>query len=367
VNIPLLDLTSEINELREEFQAAINGVLRSGHFIMGPNVAAFEAEAAAYLGVKHAIGLNSGTDALVIALKAAGIGPDDEVITTAFSFFATAEAISQVGAKPVFVDIDPLTFNIDSSQIEAAITRQTRALLPVHLFGQAADMTPVLALAEKYQLRVIEDVAQAFGAEYHGRKLGTLGDVGCYSFFPTKNLGAFGDGGMIGTNDDQLAEFCRMLRVHGARKKYFNELIGYNSRLDELQAAVLRVKLPRIDRMLELRREAGLRYHALLANLDDRIVLPGEAAYGQHVFNQYTLRVKAGKREQLQQYLSGQGIGTMVFYPLPLHQLPPYAGWQYSLTEAERAAREVLSIPIWPQITPEIQEQVAVALKVGLA
>lgn len=355
--IPVLDLTSEIEALWDELMAAIQGVLKSGQFIMGPNVKAFEQEAAAYLGVKYAIGVNSGTDALVIALHAAGIGPGDEVITTPFTFFATAEAVSQVGATPVFVDIEPWTFNINPALIEPAITSRTRAILPVHLYGQAADMDPIIELAEKYNLKVIEDTAQAFGGEYKGRKLGTIGDAGCFSFFPSKNLGACGDGGLIATNNDEIAEIARMLRVHGAKKKYYNEVIGYNSRLDEIQAAILRVKLPHIDAWNEARRQAAKRYNELLKDVPG-IVTPYEAPYTKHVYHQYTIRVLDGKRDKVKQFLADQGIGTMVYYPVPVHKLPVYSQNAPTLREAEKAAGEVISLPVWPGIMEWIQDQV---------
>jgi dTDP-4-amino-4,6-dideoxygalactose transaminase len=357
VKIPVLDLTPEIEALWDELMAAIQKVLKSGRFIMGPNVKAFEQEVAAYLGVKHAIGVNSGTDALVIALRSAGIGPGDEVITTPFTFFATAEAISQVGASPVFVDIDPKTFNIDPELIEPAITPKTKAILPVHLYGQAADMDPIMGLAAKYNLKVIEDTAQAFGGEYKGRKLGTIGDVGCFSFFPSKNLGAFGDGGLIATNDDEIAEAGRMLRVHGARKKYYNEMIGFNSRLDEIQAAILRVKLPYIDKWNEARRQAAGRYNELLKDVPG-IVIPYETLYAKHVYHQYTIRVLYGRRDEVKKQLEEQGISTMIYYPVPVHKLPVYANKNYRLPEAEKAAGEVLSLPIWSQIAEEMQKQI---------
>lgn len=360
--IPVLDLTPEIEALWDELMAAIQGVLKSGQFIMGPNVKAFEQEAAAYLGVKYAIGVNSGTDALVIALHAAGIGPGDEVITTPFTFFATAEAVSQVGATPVFVDIDPRTFNINPELIEPAITPRTRAILPVHLYGQAADMDLIMALAEKYNLRVIEDTAQAFGGEYKGRKLGTIGDAGCFSFFPSKNLGAFGDGGLIATNDDEIAAKARMLRVHGAKKKYYNEVIGYNSRLDEIQAAILRVKLPHVDEWNDGRREAARRYNELLKDAPG-IITPIENPYAKHVYHQYTVRVQDGRRDELKKQLAENGIGTMVYYPVPVHQLPIYKEQTVSLATAEKLASEVLSLPIWPGISEQVQVRVTRVLR----
>jgi len=357
LKIPVLDLKSEINEHLNEYMKAIEEVLRSAQFIMGPNVKAFEGEVASYLGVKHAVGVNSGTDALAIALKALGIGEGDEVITTPFTFFATAESITAVGATPVFVDIDERTFNIDPDLIKQAITKRTKAILPVHLYGQAADMDAIAELAETYGLKVIEDNAQAFGGEYKGHKLGTIGHVGCFSFFPSKTLGAFGDGGLIATNDDEVAEKARMLRVHGSKKKYYNETVGYNSRLDEIQAAVLRVKLPRIDEANEARRMAAQRYNELLCDVSG-IITPYEDERAKHVYHQYTIRVLNGKRDELQQYLTDRGIGTMVYYPVPVHKLPIYNDTASELPVAEKLAGEVLSLPIWPNIAEEVQREV---------
>ncbi|MDB5098496.1 MAG: putative PLP-dependent enzyme involved in cell wall biosis [Cyanobacteria bacterium RYN_339] len=359
--IPILDMEPEINALWDEVNAAIQGVLRSGQFIMGPEVKAFETEVAAYLGCKHAIGVNSGTDALVIGLRAMDIGPGDEVITTPFTFFATAEAISMVGATPVFVDIDPLTFNLDVSKI--VVTPKTKAIIPVHIFGQGVDMDPVLALAKQHNLKVLEDVAQAFSGDYKGKKLGTLGDIGAFSFFPSKNLGAYGDGGLITTNDDALAETCRMLRVHGAKKKYYNEVVGYNSRLDSIQAAILRVKLPKIEEASAGRRRVADLYRELLKDVPG-VNLPFEADYNRHVYHQYTIKVP--NRDAVQQALEAEGISTMVYYPVPCHQLPIYKGLGYQLPLAEQAAAEVLSLPIWPTMAQEIQERVVQALKQAL-
>ena len=361
LDLPLLDLAPQTEALWPELTAAMEQVARSGHFIMGPNVRAFEEEIAAYLGVRYALGVNSGTDALVIGLRAAGVGPGDEVITSPFSFFATAEAISQVGARPVFVDIDPVSFNLVPDLVAQAVTERTRAIIPVHLFGQAADMDPILALAQERGLRVVEDTAQALGTEYKGRKAGTLGTVGAFSFFPTKPLGAFGDGGLLVTNDEAVAEESRMLRVHGARKKYHNEAIGYNSRLDELQAAILRVKLPHLDEWNEGRRVAAARYAALLAPVEG-VVAPSEEAYGRHVYHQYTIRIRDGKRDLVQEKLAEAGIGTMIYYPIPIHRLPAYAGQYPSLPVAEAAAGEVISLPLWPEIEEEAQVRVVEAL-----
>lgn len=365
--IPLLDMTPETESIWDELMASIQDVIRKSQFIMGPNVRAFESEMASYLGVKHAVACNSGTDALVLGVRALGLNPGDEVITSPFTFFATAEAVSQVGGVPVFVDIDPVTFNLDVSQVEAKITAKTKAILPVHLFGHAADMDPLMEVARKRGLKVLEDVAQAFGSEYKGRKSGSIGDAGALSFFPSKNLGAFGDGGMMVTNDDQIAETARMLRVHGARKKYYNETIGYNSRLDELQAAILRVKLPHIDEWNEGRRQAAARYSELLAGVAG-VTVPSEAAYTKHVYHQYTIRIAGGARDQVQAKLGEQDIGTFVYYPVPLNKLPVYEKLTTGpLPNTDTCAAEVLSLPIWPKIESDTQERVATAIKQALA
>ncbi|MBE3550231.1 MAG: pleiotropic regulatory protein [Brockia lithotrophica] len=358
--IPILDLAPEVEELWEELQAAIVRVLRSGQFILGPEVEAFEREVAEYLGVKHAIGVNSGTDALVLSLRALGIGPGDEVITTPFTFFATAEAIHLVGATPVFVDIDPESFNLDPNRIEEAITPRTRAILPVHLYGRPADMDAILAIARAHGLKVIEDTAQAFGAVVGGKKAGTLGDVGAFSFFPSKNLGAYGDGGLVATDDDEVAERVRMLRAHGSRRKYVNEMIGYNSRLDALQAAILRIKLPHIDRWNAARRLVARRYNALLEGIPGIVIPDVQEGY---VFHQYTIRVLGGKRDAVRRFLADRGIATMVYYPVPLHRLPVYATPSGEFPEAERAASEVLSLPIWPKLPPSTLHEVAHAVR----
>ncbi len=349
--IPILDLQPQIEAHWDEFNAAFQRVLRSGHFILGPEEQAFEKEAAAYLGAKHAIGLNSGTDALFIALKALGIGPGDEVITTPFTFFATAEAISHVGATPVFVDIEAASFNLDLDFVERAITSRTKAILPVHLFGRPCNMDRLMALAKGHGLKVVEDCAQAFGATWKGQKVGTYGAFGCYSFFPTKNLSAFGDGGMLTTNDDVLAAEARMLRAHGSRKKYYNEVVGYNSRLDELHAAMLRVKLPHIDSWNALRRGVAVGYHEALGEKAG-LVLP--SIVDGHVFHQFTIRVQGGRRDPFQAELAEAGIQTMIYYPVPVHRLQIYleSHAETSCPVAELAATEVLSLPIWPELNP---------------
>jgi dTDP-4-amino-4,6-dideoxygalactose transaminase len=358
LGIPVYDPLPEVEFLWPELEEAFRRVMRSGQYILGPEVEAFEEEVASYLGVKHAVGVNSGTDALVIALRALGVGPGDEVITTPFTFFATAEAISLAGATPVFVDIDPRTFNINPDLIPSAITPRTKAILPVHLYGLPAEMDPILEIARSYGLKVLEDCAQAFGATYRGKKVGTLGDAGAFSFFPTKNLGGFGDGGLIATNSDEVAERARMLRAHGSRRKYYNERVGYNSRLDALQAAFLRVKLRHVDAWNEARRQVASRYNELLAGLPG-LVLP-EVSPG-HVFHQYTVRVLGG-RDRVAEALAREGVGTMVYYPVPLHRLPVYAHMGAALPEAERAAREVLSLPMGPFLTREQAHGVAIAL-----
>ncbi len=382
--IPILDLTPEIDALWDDLTAATERVMRSAHFIMGPEVAAFESEAAAYLGTKHAIGVNSGTDALVIGLRALGIGPGDEVITTPFTFFATAESISLLGATPVFVDIDPDTFNIDPAKIEAAITPRTRAVMPVHLYGQPCAMTQIMEIARRHDVLVIEDCAQSMGARYSadctgchgahcdsavrvrlaGKQTGTMGHVGAYSFFPSKTLGAYGDGGLLVTDDDAVAETARMLRVHGARKKYHNEVVGYNSRLDAMQAAILRVKLPHLDTNTQGRRRVASRYTGALSSVDGLIAPP---VTDGHVFHQYTVRVLDGHRDALAEALAADDIQTMIYYPIPQDRLPIYAGHHPANPVSDTLAGEVLSLPIWPQMTDDVQDRVIEALRKALS
>ncbi|MFD1175577.1 DegT/DnrJ/EryC1/StrS family aminotransferase [Paenibacillus puldeungensis] len=360
--IPLLDLKSEVSELKPQLLRAMEDVLDEGAFIMGNQVKQLEREAAEYLGCKHAIALNSGTDALVIALLAAGIGPGDEVITTPFTFFATAEAISRVQAVPVFADVDPLTYNLDLAGLAELITPRTKAIIPVHLFGHPLNMDRLMEIAADYELFVIEDAAQAFGAETGGRKAGTIGHIGCYSFFPSKNLGAYGDGGMLVTDDPQLAETAAMLRTHGSKRKYYNECVGFNSRLDELQAAILRVKLPYLEAWNEERRLAASRYDELLQGLQE-LALPAECPNGKAVFHQYTVRALNGRRDELLAGLAAVGVSTMVYYPVPVHKLPVYVAGSPSLPVAERLSQEVLSLPIWPKIGADVQRYVAEQIK----
>ncbi|MEM1115314.1 MAG: DegT/DnrJ/EryC1/StrS family aminotransferase [Bacteroidota bacterium] len=371
--IPILDLGPDIEAHADAYRAAFERVLHSGRFIGGPEVAAFEDEVAAYTGARHAVGLNSGTDALVIALRALGIGAGDEVITTPFTFFSTAEAISLAGATPVFVDIDAPTFNLDASRLEAAVTERTRAVLPVHLFGLPAAMAQIVEVAERHSLRIIEDAAQSFGARYAadgdqdrlgGRMTGTIGDAGTLSFFPSKTLGAFGDGGMLLTDDDAVAETVRKLRAHGGARKYHNEMLGYNSRLDALQAALLREKLPRLDAANASRRASAHRYTEALAGTSG-LVVP-EVAPG-HVFHQYTVRVLDGRRDAIREALVEAGIQTMVYYPTPVHQLPVYAEAGFpAMPVAERLAAEVLSLPMGPDLSEADQDRVVRALRTAL-
>ncbi len=361
--IPMVDLKNQYQRLKPEIDAELAKVLESAHFILGPNVQAFEQEAAEYLGVKHAIGCASGTDALHLALLAAGIGPGDEVITPAFTFIATAEAIRYTGAKPVFVDIEPDSFNIDVSAVEAAITSRTRAILPVHLFGQPADMPALIALAEKHGLKVIEDCAQSFGADIDGTMTGGIGLAGCHSFFPSKNLGAYGDGGMVTTNDDALAERVRILRNHGSQVRYYHDVIGYNSRLDEMQAAILRVKLRHIDEFNRGRRRAA---HAYSAALKAHVTPPHENGLGTHVYHQYTLL--SDRRDDIMQALQAADIACAIYYPVPLHQQKVFAEdcAGVSLPVTEDVSRRCLSLPIFPELSDEqigrIVETVAGAL-----
>jgi len=346
--IPMVDLKVQLQRLRPEIDAALADVLDNTHFILGPNVQAFEQEAAEYLGVRHAIACASGTDALHLALRAAGIGPGDEVITPAFTFIATAEAIRYVGARPVFVDIEPDTFNLDVTAVEAAITPRTRAILPVHLFGQPADMPALMELARQHDLRVIEDCAQSFGADIDGRMTGGIGLAGCHSFFPSKNLGAYGDGGMVTTNDDAVAEQVRILRNHGSKVRYYHDVIGYNSRLDEMQAAILRVKLKYIDEFNQGRRRAA---HAYSEALKDVVTPPHENGQGTHVYHQYTLL--SDRRDAIQQALQTADIACAVYYPVPLHQQKVFAedcaGLRLPVTED--VSQRCLSLPIFPELT----------------
>ncbi len=359
--IPFLDLGDELRSLRAELQVAFDEVLDGAAFILGPKLQQFETEASAYLGVRHAIGVNSGTDALLLALRAAGVGPGDEVITSPFTFFATGESISNLGATPVFVDIDGISFNFDLDLLEAACTGRTKAIVPVHLFGNPVDMDRVRAVADARGLAVIEDAAQAFGAAWKGVRVGGHGTAGAFSFFPSKNLGGLGDGGLVATDDDALAEVVRKLRTHGSRLKYRNEMLGYNSRLDELQAAFLRVKLPHVDAANEGRRRVAAAYAALLEDVAG-VTAPSETPGGRHVYHQYTVRLLPDRRDAAIAALTAAGIGNAVYYPVPLHRLAVYAAGAPDLPVAEAAAGSVLSLPIWPTMPDEAIERVATVL-----
>jgi len=360
--VPLIDITRQYEAIRKDVDSAIARVLDHCRFILGPEVKAFEEEAAAYNGVKHAIGVASGTDALLLALRACGVGPGTEVITSDFSFFASAGVISRLGARPVFIDIEPETYNLDPGAVEKAITSKTRVIMPIHLFGQCADMDPILALAKKHKIRVVEDAAQAIGAKYKDRFAGTVGDIGCFSFFPTKNLGCAGDGGMIITNDDELAESVRTLRVHGGRSEYHHNVVGYNSRLDTLQAAILSVKLKHLQAWTEARRvHAGL-YDKEFEGLPLAAPIARDWAY--HIYNQYT--IASGKREELMVVLKDKGIGHKVYYPLPFHLQECFADLGYQkgdFPNSEKAAASVLSIPIFGEMTGDEQAEVIQAIQ----
>ena len=350
--VPLLDLNRQNAALHAELVAACERVLRSGHFILGAEVEAFEREAAALLGTKHAIAVSSGTDAILVALMALELGPGDEVICPAFTFFATAGGIARSGATPVFADVQAGSFNLDAADVARRITPRTRAIIPVHLFGQSADLEALLALARQHDLAVIEDAAQALGARHRGRACGTFGDFGTYSFFPSKNLGGFGDGGLVATNRDDLAEKVRLLRTHGARPKYFHRRIGGNFRLDALQCALLRVKLPHLPAYSAARQRNAAFYAEHLAPVPG-VILPATAPHNDHIWNQYTLRVPgAGRRDALRQHLTAAGIGHEIYYPLSLHQQECFAHLpRVTLPVAERLAAEVISLPIFPEIT----------------
>jgi dTDP-4-amino-4,6-dideoxygalactose transaminase len=368
--VPLLDLRAQYAPLRDEILSAIARVCESQRFILGPEVDALERELAAHLEVPEAIAVSSGTDAVLAAMMALGIGPGDEVLTTPYSFFATAGCISRLGAAPRFVDIDPTTYNLDTASIRAAITPRTRAVLPVHLYGLCADMDPLNAAAASAGIPVVEDACQAIGARYHGRQAGSLGTIACFSFFPSKNLGAFGDGGLVTTSDPRLAHEVRLLRNHGAEPKYFHQRIGGNFRLDALQAAVLRVKLPHLRRWTDMRRTNAARYVELFrtAGLDGRVTLPVESAGCTHIYNQFIVRVP--DRDRVRARLMEREIGTEIYYPVPLHLQECYADLGYvrgDFPEAERAADETLALPIYGELTRDQQALVVDALADALS
>lgn len=364
MKIPILDLGAELRELGAEIRAALERVLVSGHFILGPEGAALEKEIAALVGVPHAVGCNSGTDALHLALRAAGIGPGDEVVTPAFTFIATAEAIATVGAKPVFADVDGATFNMTAATLEKVLTPRTRAVIVVHLFGQCAEMPPISDLCKRRGLVLIEDCAQAIGADWAGTQAGAWGDFGCYSFYPTKNLGAYGDAGLVTAREARHDAMLRMLRHHGSRQTYLHEVIGLNSRLDEMQAAILRVKLKHLPRFTAARRAHAARYRELLAGA--KLTLPAEHGRGKHIYHQFTVRLE--RRDAAKQALADAGIASGVYYPIPLHRQPVYEKefGGLSLPASETAAREVLSLPIYPQLTDEQLRRIAGTLRACL-
>ncbi|MEB3292756.1 MAG: DegT/DnrJ/EryC1/StrS family aminotransferase [Synechococcales bacterium] len=368
--IPPFDLSQQFQLIGDEINQAVLQVLASGRYIGGAVVEGFEQQLAQYIGTQHCVACNSGTDALYLALRALGIGAGDEVITSPFTFIATAETISATGATPIFIDIDPVTFNLDLRQLEAAITPQTKAIIPVHLFGHPVDMTTLMAIAQRHNLRVIEDCAQATGADWAGQRTGSIGDVGCFSFYPTKNLGACGDGGAVTTHDPAIAQALRVLRDHGRTGTYYHEELGVNSRLDAIQAAILSVKLPYLESWHEQRTTVANRYQDLITNLglDQTIVLPQAPMGGRSVWNQYTIRLKgadAAQRDALRQKLQAQGVICMVYYPIPLHLQPVYQALGYQVGQlpiAEQAAQEVISLPMFPEMVAEMQQRVVQVL-----
>jgi len=364
MSVPLLDLSEQHEALGSKLRDAFAEVLKSGQFIMGPYVERFERDFAQYIGVKHCIGVASGTDALLVAMMAMDIGPGDEVITTPFTFFATAGSIARLGAIPVFVDIIPQTYNLDIEAVEAAITKKTKAIMPVHLFGLSARMADVMKIAKKHKLKVIEDAAQACGAAFGDKKVGSIGDVGCFSFYPTKILPAIGDGGAVTTNDDKLAEKIRWMRNHGADKADHFPVVGGNFRLDALQAAILSVKLPHLDQWIARRREIAERYEHALEEMP--LGTPFEADDRLHVYNQYTVRVHGNARDKFRDHLAADNIGSRVYYPTPLHLQPCFKKLGYKkgrFPDAEEAAREVLSIPCYPEMTDEQQDLVIQSIR----
>ncbi|HEY1250947.1 MAG TPA: DegT/DnrJ/EryC1/StrS family aminotransferase [Thermoanaerobaculia bacterium] len=365
--VPVIDLTRYEPELRREIARAVESVFASGRFVMGPAHDAFEKALAERLSVKHAIGVSSGTDALLVALMALGVGAGDEVVTSPFSFFASAGVIDRLGARPVFVDIDPISFNLDPSRLGAALSPRTKAIQPVHLYGQSADMDPILEIARARGIPVLEDACQAIGAEYRGRAAGSLGTMGAFSFYPTKNLGAAGDAGAVTTDDDGLAALLRSLRLHGSSVTYHHDRVGGNFRLDTIQAAVLGAKLPYLERWNERRRAIAARYGELLAKAaaSGRLSLPTESPGRRHTYHQYVVRIPGGSRDAVRKRLAERGIGSSVFYPIPLHLQDCFlalGGREGDFPQAEKAAREVLALPMFAELTgPEI-ERVAEAL-----
>jgi len=370
MQVPMLDLQAQYRPIRDAVIDVVTRVCDSQRFIMGPEVEAMEQGMADYLGVTHAVGVSSGTDALLLAMMALGIGPGDEVITSTYSFFATAGCVARLGGKPVFVDIDPVTYNIDPAATAAAVTPRTRAIIPVHLYGQSADLDPLLEIAKRAGVLLIEDAAQAIGATYKGRMVGGFGRAGCFSFFPSKNLGAFGDGGLVTTNDDTVAASLRRMRVHGADRQYYHQVIGGNFRLDALQAAVLRVKLPHLAGWTEARRRNAARYDELFAEagLVGRVTLPVAAPDRRHIFNQYVIRVP--QRDAVKAHLESRHVGCAIYYPVPFHEQACFAYLGYrtgQFPQAELAARETLALPIYGELTAEQQRYVVSVLADALS
>ncbi|MCG8585256.1 MAG: DegT/DnrJ/EryC1/StrS family aminotransferase [Pirellulales bacterium] len=362
-NVPLLDIRGENEPLREEILGAIADVYDSGAFVLGPEVKKLEEEIAAYSHAKHAVGCASGSDALMLALMALDVGPQDQVILPSYTFFATAGAVWRLGARPVFVDILPEDFNLDPEQLEAAITPATKAIIPVHLFGQCADMDAICEIANRHGLPIIEDAAQSIGAEYRGRRTGSLGDIGCFSFYPTKNLGGLGDAGMLTTNDDELADKLQLLRGHGMRPRYYHKLVGVNSRIDSIQAAALRVKLKRLDEWSQQRAENADRYYEKFCEhgLEQVLGLPSESTDKRHVWNQYIVRIPDGRRDALREHLTNQGIGSEIYYPVALHRQQCFDALGYekgSLPVTEQATEETVALPISPGLTADDQQRV---------
>jgi len=365
--VPVIDLTRYDEALKREIARAVEAIFDTGRFVMGPAHEAFEKSLAERLGVRHAIGVSSGTDALLVAFMALSIGPGDEVVTSPFSFFASAGVIARLGARPVFVDIDPATFNLDPARIEDALTPRTKAIQPVHLYGQCADMAPILEIATRRGVPVVEDACQAIGAEYHGKAAGSLGTMGAFSFYPTKNLGAAGDAGAVTTDDDDLAALLRSLRLHGSSVTYHHDRVGGNFRLDAIQAAVLSAKLPRLDHWNERRRAIAARYRELLgkAAASGHLTLPSETPGVRHTYHQYVVRVGHGNRDAIRRRLSERGVGSSVFYPIPLHLQDCFlelGGREGDFPAAEKAAREVLALPMFAELTEAEIERVAEAL-----
>ncbi len=365
--VPFLDLGSQHGVLREEVLAALGRVWDSGAFVLGPEVTRLEEQIAQYCQTKYAIGCASGSDALLLALMAYDVGPGDEVILPSFTFFATASAVTRLGARPVFADIEPDTFNIDPLQVQRLITERTRAIIPVHLFGQCARMDHLLQIAQAHHIPLIEDLAQSIGAEWNGRRAGSIGQIGCISFYPTKNLGGAGDGGMLTTNDERLADKLRLLRVHGMKPRYFHRIVGINSRLDSFQAAVLNVKMPYLDRWTAQRQANAQRYEELfaVAGLTDTLKLPVALPQARHVWNQYVIRVPYGQRDPLREYLTQAHIGTEIYYPLGLHEQECFAYLGYrpkDLPNTAQVAREVLALPIFPELSPAQQQRVVACI-----